>query len=178
MKRTVSNLHTCAAGAIVLWTLLWGAGAVAETPSIDASAETAAQAPEGPATAYYRWIDDEGRVQYTDFEPVGIPSQLIPLAAASEDDAPAISRADGDRPPDPFHDQDQQILPIEHIGPCADARARLAVLHADVPVYRTETGQYRAAWRGDTYRGERTWLDAEERCGDSLVALRRVVNVD
>jgi len=141
-------------------------GLSAEESAPDAktlTAEPGAAAPEGPADAYYRWIDDAGRVQYTDFEPVGIPAQRIPLTPPAAEDAPVISSAGEDRQPDPFHDQDAQILPIEHIGPCADARAQLAVLYAEVPVYRDDHGRYRAAWRGDDYRGVRTWLDADDR---------------
>jgi hypothetical protein len=139
-----------------------GAGASASDAKI-LTAENGTAAPEGPADAYYRWIDDSGRVQYTDFEPVGIPAQRIPLTPPAAEDAPMISGAGEERQPDPFHDQDAQILPIAHIGPCADARAQLAVLYAAVPVYRDDHGQYRAAWRGDDYRGERTWLDADDR---------------
>ncbi|MGE0624580.1 MAG: DUF4124 domain-containing protein [Pseudomonadales bacterium] len=119
--------------------------------------------PEGPADAYYRWIDRDGRVQYTDFEPVGVPAQRIPLTPPPAEDAPVIAGAGAQWQPDPFHDQDAQIVPIEHIGPCADARQQLAVLYAAVPVYRDDGGQYRAAWRGDGYRGDRRWLDADER---------------
>jgi hypothetical protein len=127
------------------------------------SAGPATDVPEGPAVAYYRWIDSQGRVQYTDFEPVGVPAQRIPLAPPASDDAPAIASAGADWQPDPFYDQDAQILPIGHIGPCADARQQLAVLYASVPVYRDDRGQYRTAWRGDTYRGDRDWLDADDR---------------
>ncbi len=123
-----------------------------------------ADAAAPPADAYYRWIDSQGRVQYTDFEPVGIPAQRIPLApAAGPDEAPVLSPAGEQGQPDPFHDQDQQILPIEHIGPCADARQQLAVLYAPLPVYRDQTGVHRPAWRGDAYQGRRDYLDAETR---------------
>ena len=117
---------------------------------------------EGPATAYYRWIDGNGRIQYTDFEPVGVPAERIPLDLQA-DDAPVLSSAVQDQPSDPFYDQDQQILPIEHIGPCADARRQLSILHAALPVYANESGEYRNAWRGDAYKGERVYLDAETR---------------
>lgn len=121
-------------------------------------------AEEGPAQAYYRWLDGAGHIQYTDFEPVGVPSELIPLSPeTANEDAPMLSSAGEDWQPDPFNDQDQQILPIEHIGPCADARRRFSVLHAAVPVYQDQQGAYRNAWRGDSYRGERSYLDAEAR---------------
>jgi len=119
---------------------------------------------EGPARAYYRWIDESGRIQYTDFEPIGVPAELIPLTPPEDEaDAPPLVRADGSTTSDPFHDQDQQILPIEHVGPCADARRQLTVLHAALPVYLDERGLYRNAWRGDSYRGDRNYLDAESR---------------
>ena len=118
----------------------------------------------GRPRAYYRWIDADGRIQYTDFEPIGVPSELIPLTPADEDDdAPMLVRADGGKQSDPFHDQDQQILPIEHIGPCAEARRRLTVLHSALPVYRDTSGGYHTAWRGDSYRGTRHYLDADSR---------------
>ena len=112
---------------------------------------------------YYRWIDSDGQVQYTDFEPVGVPAQRISLDPGTDDDAPPLSRSEEDPQSDPFHDQDLQILPIEHFGPCADARRQLAALHAPLPVYEDESGSYRRAWRGDTYRGDRNYLDAEAR---------------
>ena len=147
------------------------------------AAETARSAPElsgdmlpgdeGPATAYYRWIDGNGRIQYTDFEPVGVPAERIPLDLQA-DDAPVLSSAVQDQPSDPFYDQDQQILPIEHIGPCADARRQLSILHAALPVYTNESGEYRNAWRGDTYKGNRVYLDAETRTA-AITAVRRTV---
>ncbi len=143
--------------------------AAGETPVLSGS-----EMPEGPARAYYRWIDAGGRIQYTDFEPVGVPSELIPLTPEEDDDAPLLVSADGSRESDPFHDQDQQILPIEHIGPCAEARRRLTVLHSALPVYRDGAGGYRTAWRGDSYRGDRDYLDAESRTS-AISAARNAV---
>ena len=145
----------------VVATVVLSIALVALVTTTQAAAE---EAPVGPAKAYYRWIDRDGHIQYTDFEPVGVPSELVPLTPEDTvDDAPMLSGAGDDWQPDPFHDQDQQILPIEHIGPCADARRQLAVLHASLPVYRDATGLYRNAWRGDSYRGQRQYLDAETR---------------
>ena len=153
-----SALHSLAAFALVL------AASQTTAATGEPTVLTGTDAPEGPADAYYRWIDDEGRIQYTDFEPVGIPSELIPLTPTEADsEAPMLISAEEGPESDPFHDQDQQILPIEHIGPCADARRRLAVLHSALPVYLDESGGYRTAWRGDTYRGDREYLDAEGR---------------
>ena len=128
----------------------------------------------GPATAYYRWIDSNGTIQYTDFEPVGVPSERISLEPEA-DDAPMLSSATQDEPSDPFNDQDQQILPIEHIGPCADARRQLAILDAALPVYTDESGTHRNAWRGDTYKGDRRYLDAEARTEAIKVARDEVL---
>ncbi|HEY5646940.1 MAG TPA: DUF4124 domain-containing protein [Pseudomonadales bacterium] len=145
-------------------TLLLGSATPAATVSIEPLGEYPERVePAGPVAAYFRWIDGDGRVQYTDFEPAGIPSQRIPLAPPPADDAPAISRSAEDRPVDTFHHQDAQILPIEHIGPCADARRQLTVLYSDMPVYLDDRRQYRTAWRGDSYRGQRSWLGADDR---------------
>ena len=156
-------LWVALATALLLGSGLAGSNASAEqVPELTGTGEPGAAGDEGPATAYYRWIDDAGRIQYTDFEPVGVPAERIPLDLEA-DDAPMLMSADEGRASDPFHDQDQQILPIEHIGPCADARRQLGVLHASLPVYRDQAGEYRNAWRGDTYKGERLYLDADAR---------------
>lgn len=122
---------------------------------------------ETETTVFFRWIDQLGRIHYTDFEPSGIPSQQVEMLELEEmtdaDEAPMLRSASNGRRSDPFHDQDQQILPIEHIGPCADARQQLAVLYAELPVYQEQGGAFRTAWRGDTYRGERRYLAADER---------------
>lgn len=145
---------------LVLGACLGMAGARAGESTLDNTDETVT-ATDG---YYYRWIDAQGHVQYTDFEPVGLPAERVPLAPPEADvDTPMLARPGDDWQPDPFHDQDEQILPIAHIGPCADARQQLAVLHAALPVYEDEAGEYRAAWRGDAYRGPRAYLDAETR---------------
>lgn len=160
---------------VLTGTLLLGSATPAATVSIEPLSENPERdEPAGPAEAYFRWIDGDGRVQYTDFEPAGIPSQRIPLSSPATDDAPAISRSTEDRPVDAFHDQDAQILPIEHIGPCADARRQLTVLYSDMPVYLDDRGQYQAAWRGDSYRGQRNWLGADDRTA-AITAAREAV---
>lgn len=163
-QRAEPGVHGLCLGLFFTMSLFLAAAAPAPAQAAAALSET--DAPLTEANAYYRWIDRQGRVQYTDFEPVGIPSQLVELdpdAAAAVASAPVLQGADHEWQPDPFHDQDQQILPIEHIGPCADARQQLAVLYTDLPVYRGENGAYRSAWRGDSYRGSRTYLEDEER---------------
>jgi hypothetical protein len=118
-------------------------------------------------TVFYRWIDQHGQVQYTDYEPAGVSSQRVEMQATSDGnselDAPVLQRGEDVWQPDPFHDQDDQILPIEHIGPCANARQQLTVLHTELPVYEATDGVYRPAWRGDSYRGQRQYLSDEER---------------
>ncbi len=149
-----------------------------EVPLLDnaAAPADAGAAGAGNSGSYWRWIDAAGRIQYTDFEPVGVPAQEVPLTPPEDSsDAPALSSAQEDWQPDPFHDQDQQILPIEHIGPCADARQQLAVLHTALPVYRDVEGDYRAAWRGDDYRGDRVYLEAESRTAAISAAQAQVL---
>jgi hypothetical protein len=46
---------------------------------------------------------------------------------------------------------------------CFDARKQLVVLQTQMPVYRDSDGQIRAAWKYDTYIGEREYLDAAAR---------------
>lgn len=162
-----------AVAATLIGGLLVGLAGTASAEQAPELTGEAAATVEGPATAYYRWIDGSGRIQYTDFEPVGVPAQRISLEPEA-DDSPMLSGAGQDRPSDPFHDQDQQILPIEHIGPCADARRQLSILHAALPVYADASGEYRNAWRGDNYDGERHYLDADART-DAITTVRRTV---
>ena len=170
--RLPSPLIAAVAATLVGVLLLGLTDSASAEQAPELSGEAAATV-EGPATAYYRWIDASGRIQYTDFEPVGVPAERISLEP-EEDDSPVLSGAAQDRPSDPFHDQDQQILPIEHIGPCADARRQLSILHAALPVYAAASGEYRNAWRGDSYAGERQYLDAEART-DAIAMVRRTV---
>ncbi len=160
---------------VLISTVLTGYLIAAETDTAPELSAAGAAGDTGPATAYYRWIDGNGNIQYTDFEPVGVPAELIPLDPEA-DDAPVLSSAAQDRPSDPFHDQDQQVLPIEHIGPCADARRQLGILHAALPVYADESGSHRNAWRGDSYKGERRYLDAEDRTAAIARAREAVLN--
>lgn len=159
INHSLPALFVLLAAACLPGTFLASTARVEQAPELTA---TGSSADPGPATAYYRWIDASGRIQYTDFEPVEVPAERIPLNPET-DDAPILSSAGESRTSDPFHDQDQQILPIEHIGPCADARRQLGILHASLPVYVDQSGEYRNAWRGDTYKGQRLYLDAETR---------------
>ena len=170
LNRQLTIRFAVLAAALLLGSLLANLALAEEAPELTATGDAA---DEGPATAYYRWIDASGRIQYTDFEPVGLPAERIPLEPAA-DDAPILSSAGESRASDPFHDQDQQILPIEHIGPCADARRQLGILHASLPVYVDQSGEYRNAWRGDTYTGQRLYLNADSRT-TALAGARQAV---
>lgn len=164
MNKPAALIRTTLFATGMLFGGLVSAQEVAQEEAQEVTLEASQSAQEGPAKAYYRWLDGAGHIQYTDFEPVGVPSELIPLSPETAyEDAPMLSGAGEDWEPDPFNDQDQQILPIEHIGPCADARRRFSVLHAAMPVYQDRQGAFRNAWRGDSYRGERRYLDAEAR---------------
>lgn len=157
---------------LVLAAALLGAQISAARAADPAVELTAAEAPAPEENVYYRWIDERGQVQYTDFEPIGIPAerQVLEPESASGDEA-LLAPAGHEFRPDPFHDQDGQILPIEHVGPCADARRQLAVLYSGLPVYADAAGRFQTAWRGDPYRGERRYLADEER--DVAIAAAR-----
>ena len=120
--------------------LAWSPGVSAQSAELNGDMIDPVDPDEGPATAYYRWIDGSGRIQYTDFEPVGVPSELIPLTPEVDEDAPMLSVSTAETPSDPFNDQDQQVVPIEHIGPCADARRQLGILHAALPDHDVRAG--------------------------------------
>lgn len=148
--------------AVVLLGVAASASAQTTLENADATAADA-DATAAEVNAYYRWIDQHGRIQYTDFEPVGIPFERIELQPADAAPGTSMLISAEEDPADPFLDQAEQILPIEHIGPCANARQQLTVLHSKLPVYEASGGLFRTAWRGDSYRGERRYLEAEER---------------
>jgi hypothetical protein len=118
-----------------LWLILLTPGAIAaESAAMDAGAAgpsltrqeattadpaTDAEPEAAPSpSVVYRWRNRHGELQYTDFEPEGIPSQRIELdPAAGWEGAPLLERAGA---PGTAADTDDN---------CAAARAELAAAH-------------------------------------------------
>ena len=141
----------------------------ASTPAMLEVPQSGDGEPPAAPTTYYRWVDRNGQVQYTDFEPEGIPSEPLDLTPDESNLPPGISVQTDSPGLDAVDRQDNQIVPIEQIGPCGDARAQLALLHSRGPVYLD----------GDVYRplpqdARRAPLDDEAR-GQAIRAAQQGV---
>ena len=102
-----------------------------------------------PAEEVYRWVDDSGNVYYSDAEPLDVDSDRV-LIEPPDADALVIERAEQPRPP-----MMQTVsLATAGLGPCALARQQLTLLHANVAIYRDDSG----LWQGGAGAGDRSWL--------------------
>jgi hypothetical protein len=125
----------------------------------------------------YKWYDEEGRVHYSDTPPKNIECEEIEIkqhdrADCDDKDSYAQRREKALMEAERRIEQrrkriaekasrDKSHRPITK--QCLESREQLEVLKTRMPVYRDDKGKYRAAWRHDAYRGERSYLDDEER---------------
>lgn len=136
------------------------------------------------AQEIYKWVDEVGRVHYSDQPPEGIVAERVPLAAPSratrdpsEELRRVVEQADRARIArrnDRLEAQatrDERVL-REQI--CSQARMTLAILQEQRPVYRDEHGQFRPQWAQDTYTGNRDHVDAATRAVEVARAERDI----
>lgn len=126
----------------------------------------------------YKWVDEDGNVHFSDsapeeatpaerIEPDIAPPAAVPdigeqrrldlvreMQARTEREARAAERDAA---------QAEVWRPRENPVRCDQARVDFVVLHEPLAVYRTETGDIRAQWTNDAYRGERTYIADEDR---------------
>lgn len=131
------------------------------------------------AAEIHRWYDSDGKAHFSDVKPLDVETTLVELepawtSQANASQAPMIERASrsGGRI-DPAGTHEMSLA--ELIGPCTQARQQFAVLHEQMPVYRTEAGSYRSDWQGDTYRGTRSYLADTDRPATLTAARNRVL---
>jgi len=142
--------------------LFWGA-VITLSLSIDSEAEI------------YKWVDSDGGVHFTDERPPDKGSIVeldVPAAAATPDEG-EIRRLDlvrrvqleakqeaGER-----QKQRESAQPSvnQYSSGCKSARHRWYALTQEIPVYWTDQLTVRAAWYGDTYTGNREYIDDAER---------------
>jgi len=140
------------------------------------------------ATEVYRSVDEDGNVQFSDEPPDGVESEVIELKTTKPPSSPSvIGRPRTNQPTgsglDPAAAEreaarlellaNQQLAALERR--CNEARVALEVLHQGMPVYRVGDGEFRAAWKGDTFKGTRTYLDDATRSKEIDAALRKLV---
>jgi len=146
--------------------------AMDEAP-VDATPVDATPQDSATTTVYYRWIDQQGGVRFTDFEPDGVPSVRVEPEterAAEIANLPILERARDPVEPAIPAGSDGQVVAITHIGPCADARQLLALLHTDLPIYRNASGSYTRSDPPSASGGVAVALSAEQRSAAISVA--------
>jgi hypothetical protein len=138
----------------------------------------------------YKWYDEEGRVHYSDTPPQNIECEEIEI---KQDD-----RADCDDKDNYAQRREKALIEAERRieqrrkriaekaardeshrsirAQCLESREQLEVLKMRMPVYRDDKGKFRAAWRHDAYRGERSYLDEEERMHEIQYARKMIDN--
>ena len=128
----------------------------------------------------YKWVDEDGRVHYSDSQPQDIECEKIEIEqkhnANCADAAERKRRLDeAEKQADLRIEERQKRLAAEQASrearldkqrQCFDARKQLVVLQTQMPVYRDTDGQIRAAWKYDTYQGEREYFDAAARAAE------------
>jgi hypothetical protein len=128
-----------------------------------------------PAPAeVYKWVDDEGRVHFTDSPPPkkGSKVELDVRKPSNELDEGELLRRDLLRQAEISSEQEERweahqerdvTIPRHNARACDQARVSWYVLTQEMPVYWTEDGVLRAHWSLDTYRGERRYVADAQR---------------
>lgn len=129
-----------------------------------------------PAAAeVYRWIGDDGQLNYGDAPPRGVASERlalgVPEAAAVAGEAAAS--------PAPIAGQEAGspggtaagTAAADAAGParmatmsprerqCLEARMRIAMLREQLPIFRDTQGKLHVDWRYDSFRGARQYIN-------------------
>ena len=118
--------------------------------------------------AIYRWVDEEGRVHYSDkptdkhktkevdVEPGPSPEEIDMARERAE----KLKQRSLEEPAKESVDQSENENRLAQEQYCLEARQQLAVLQEmHLPVYRDGQGKFRAKWKYDTYQGKREYLD-------------------
>jgi hypothetical protein len=118
--------------------------------------------------AIYKWVDDEGRVHYSDkptdkhkTEEVDVePGPSQEEADTTRERAEKLKQRSFEEPVKKVVAQSENENRLVQEQYCLESRQQLAVLQEmHLPVYRDEQGKFRAQWQYDTYRGKREYLD-------------------
>ena len=144
------------------------------------------------AAEIYRWVDENGKVHFSDKKPVDDGAETIDIDAppvlppdegelrrrellrrAEEDFAYKRRRAAEDQAAAALEEEANAARTTQQ-SKCDNARIRLGVLAANMPIYWTTSGEMRPAWSNDMYRGKRRYIADEERPALRTVAERDI----
>lgn len=141
------------------------------------------------APAIYKWVDEEGRVHYSDQPPPDVETETVETepapAGAAREAVEARTRAfeearkeraqrTAERDAKAASEAARRSEDEARAARCAAAREQLIILQEQRPVYRDESGNLRVqARRGvfDGYEGQRDYLEDAER--EALLARAR-----
>jgi hypothetical protein len=125
----------------------------------------------GRSTAVYRWVDENGNVQFGDSPPDNAPSERVQIDSTAPPPVPdegelrrrgPLEQADVQAQRqlhDAYVSTGAQVETADQSQRCAAARRDYLVLTYGAPVYRDDAGQLQVRWRSDTYQGPRAYLD-------------------
>ena len=112
----------------------------------------------------YKWVGDDGNVQYSDKQPQDIECEQIKVEqrdidkCASKDESPRRLE-EAEKNADRRIDERRKNSAAEYASrktqlakqqQCLDARKQLEILKTRLPVYRDIEGKFHAAWEYDT----------------------------
>lgn len=98
-------------------------------------------------TGYYRWVDDEGKPQFTQKPPVDRPYQFVEVSTghsqAVGDTAPDTGNESENTAPKGTEDMEVQTAAAKDPALCAQARQNLATLGAGLIRLKQPDGSYK-----------------------------------
>ncbi len=137
----------------------------------------------------YKWVDEEGQTHYGDKPPAGTKSETLrpPPPVSSEEAAKQRERLEqAEREMEARMDERRSKAAVKKAEKlerasireqCLALRRELDVLDSGHPVYRDEKGSFRVQWLNDPYRGERRYLDEDER-SEEIERVRGEITAD
>ena len=131
----------------------------------------------------YQWTDADGNVHFGDNPPANIDTKLLNIEIAAPTpnlrspkivepenlNINKIASQENDRLIEEHKNKklvDKEAIKKKKLNKkkrCKGGRESMAVLQQEMPVYKDEHGDLRAAWYGDTYKGKREYLDEAAR---------------
>lgn len=130
------------------------------------------------AAEIYKWVDQDGKVHYSDAKPPDAQAEEIRVEKPEvsdpdegelrrrrlleQADIDAARRVEEKRTEKAAREVQQQALEVAQQA-CLKARIRLEILGEQLPVYADSEGNLRASWEFDTYKGPRQYIDDANR---------------
>ena len=138
--------------------------------------------------AIYKWVDEEGRVHYSDKPTDTHKSKEVDIEPAPSPEKIEKAREQAEKLKQRAHEKtvadqlgkekrlEEKEKRLAQEQQCLEARKQLAVLQElHLPAYRDEQGEFHAKWKYDTYQGNREYLDDGMRASAIEQAREKVI---